>query len=422
MKKILLVALFLRLIFIFGGYHPDLGNHIDWGIKFWEYGPKSFYGQSIWNVSWPNQPPGNIYLWALMAKIKDGLGVFLWWLNVNLPVFPSNLLLFLEPKLHPALVKLPSIFSEIGIGWLIYLLVKKLKDDKTAKWASMIFLFNPITIYNSAIWGQTDGLINFFGLLSIYLFFIKKLTLGVFTFFLSLYLKTSLVIFTPIILILFLKQKYSFKQIAISFLSSLVLITTISLPFIHNQNPFRWLFDLYIVRVFGHQGNMLTANAFNLWALIFNVDFFRTDEGRFLFFNLGQWGRGLFSLISLITLVILLKGKLNWEKIFFSLMIVAFSAFVLLTNMHERYLYPVFPYLAILAVLNRRLIIFYFILVVFHLLNLYHLWYYPPLDTVQNFLSNGLTVKALSLGIILVYLVTLKFFVFSSINNAKIKK
>ena len=33
----------------------DLGNHLDWGAKFWEIGPARFYEYQFWQVSWPNQ-------------------------------------------------------------------------------------------------------------------------------------------------------------------------------------------------------------------------------------------------------------------------------------------------------------------------------------------------------------------------------
>jgi Gpi18-like mannosyltransferase len=422
MKKILILAFLIRAIFLFGGYHPDVGNHIDWGMKFWEYGPKKFYEQSFWGVSWPNQPPGTIYLWALIAKIKDFIWSFFWWLNVNIPLFPSNLLPFFETKLHPFLVKLPSIFSELGIGWLVYLIVRKLKNEKIAILSSVIFLFNPITFYNSAIWGQTDGLINFLGVLAIYLFLEKKSIWGVFSFFASLYFKTSLIIFSPIILALFFKQKVQLIKVLISVLTIFLAFSIISLPFVVHNNAFKWLYDLYLVRVFGHQGNMLTANAFNLWALLFGIDFSRTDQGHFLLFSFRQWGQFLFLLFNFPVFLVLVLRKVRWEIVFMGLVLIAFSAFLFLTNMHERYLYPLFPFLVILLGFYPNLIWSFIVLSIIHFLNLYNLWFYPKIGFLIGVLSwqNAVLVRILSFFLLIVYAYFFFFFL-KLLKSDKIK-
>ena len=96
MKKIVFFAFLIRLFLIFTRAHPDIGNHVDWGIKFWQYGPKNFYEQIFWGVSWPNQPVGSILLFAVMAKIYQFFfGVF-WHLNLKIAIFPS--FIFRRPK------------------------------------------------------------------------------------------------------------------------------------------------------------------------------------------------------------------------------------------------------------------------------------------------------------------------------------
>ncbi len=417
MKKILLLALIIRLVFIFGGYHPDLGNHVDWGIKFWEYGPSSFYEQSVWGVSWPNQPPGTVYLWATLAKLKEIFWGLLWWININIRLFPSNLMFFLETRLHPAMVKLPAIFSEIGIGWLIYLIVKRLKKEKMAKLASMIFLFNPITIYNSAIWGQTDGVISFFGLLAIYLFLVKKPFWVMFPFLISLYFKASLIILAPIILILLFKEKLRYDKLLASVLLPILVILLLSLPFVFNKNVFTWFFDLYLNKIFSRQGNMLTANAFNLWALLFGIDFTRTDQGQFLVFNFRQWGQGLFLILNLPVMLVLILRKTKWQKIFFALTLVSFSSFLFLTNMHERYLYLAFPYLSILVGFYPGFVWLFGTISIIHLLNLYNLWYYPRIEFLVGMLDwrGAALVRFLSLILLAFY----AYFFFVFLRNLK---
>ncbi|KKP31359.1 MAG: hypothetical protein UR21_C0010G0001, partial [Candidatus Woesebacteria bacterium GW2011_GWC2_31_9] len=74
---IFFVAFCFRLILSFLIWHPDLNNHFDWGIRFWQYGPAKFYTENVWNFTWPNQPPGTIYMFAGIRKFFEFIfGIF----------------------------------------------------------------------------------------------------------------------------------------------------------------------------------------------------------------------------------------------------------------------------------------------------------------------------------------------------------
>jgi Gpi18-like mannosyltransferase len=115
-------------------------------------------------------------------------------LNNTFSFFPSFIIPVLESNLHAWLVKLPFILSDIGLGYLIYKIVLKIKPNK-AILAASFFLFNPVLIYNSTIWGQTDSLINLFAILGIYLIFQKKYFPGIFIFLSGFLFKLSLIIY-----------------------------------------------------------------------------------------------------------------------------------------------------------------------------------------------------------------------------------
>lgn len=382
-KKIWVIffaAFLLRLILSFGPYHPDVGNHLDWGIKFWQVGPREFYENQFWRGSWANQPPGTIYIFALSRKIYEIIFAFLWWLNIRISAFPSFMIPFLQEKLYVSLVKLPAILADLGIGFLIYKFLRKLKDEKTARWGIIVFLFNPVIWYNSAVWGQTDAWVSFFGLWSIYLFWCKKPFWGIFIFLTSLYFKGSLLILLPVFLILFWKAEVMWWKKLLALLIIPLFFAYFSFPFVRWMSPMLWLYHLYRDRVFGHQGNMLTANAFNLWAFLFGIDFSRNDLGLFLGLTFKRWGQVIFILTSLPVLVTLWRQKKeSIEIVFWALALTAIFSFIFLTNMHERYLYPAFPYLTMLLLLNPTLKCPYFLLNAIFFLNLYHLWYIPDI-------------------------------------------
>ena len=163
--NILILALILRIVLvIISGYHPDILNHVDWGIRFLSLGPKKFYENIFWGVSWPNQPLATMLLFAFSAVSKNIIFGFIELLNQTFSFFPSFIIPFIESNINVWMVKLPFIFADIGLAFLIYKIVNKFRPS-VAKLAALFFLFNPIVIYNSTIWGQTDSLINLLAVL-----------------------------------------------------------------------------------------------------------------------------------------------------------------------------------------------------------------------------------------------------------------
>ena len=62
-------------------------------------------------------------------------------------------------------IKIPLIFADLATGYLLY---KIFKDKKGLK-AAALYIFNPVAIYVSAIYGQIDPLLVFFLLYSVYM-------------------------------------------------------------------------------------------------------------------------------------------------------------------------------------------------------------------------------------------------------------
>jgi len=412
--NILILALILRIIFvIISGYHPDILNHVDWGIRFLSLGSKNFYENIFWGVSWPNQPFGSMLLFALCAVLKNTLFGAIQFLNQTFSFFPSFIIPNIEQNLHIWLVKLPFILSDIGIGYLIYKIVAEFKPDRPAggpKYAVMaasLFLFNPVLIYNSAIWGQTDSLINLLALSGFYLIFKKHYFPGIILFLSSFLFKLSLIIYLPIFGLLLLKRIKDWKKFITPIIIFALSIFLLAMPFTFgDKNPFQWLWYMYTNRVLVRQGSMLNGNAFNFWSLIFSIDISKSEFGQF--FGLS------YQLISRISYIIFLipvwfkfiRSKDTLSNLLLALMISAFGSFIFLTNMHERYLYPIFPLITTLIFLPNSFIkkSHLIILSIIHFLNLYNLWFYPPISFLKNILisSNFLFCRVLSVILIVI--------------------
>jgi len=205
-KKLLLIfslALFLRLSLIFVAYHGDLNNNISWGKLAVERGLNGFYGfpsESFEKVNWeysaPNQPPLTILLFAGLRTVWLWVERFSWFLNNNIKIFPSGFIWFWELKGMILLVKLPSIFADLGIGLMIYhYVINKTKDERKALILTVVWLSNPIIWYNSSVWGQTDSVVNLLGLAGVLALMEKNLVRFVLFFSLSFLFKGSLGIF-----------------------------------------------------------------------------------------------------------------------------------------------------------------------------------------------------------------------------------
>ncbi len=410
MPLVLSLAFILRLLIVlFSASHPDLGNHLDWGNKFWQYGPQNFYTESVWNVSWPNQPIGSIYLFALLAKVNQSVLNFAWNLNLNFPLFPSKLIPLLNDHFHIWLVKLPFIVSDVLIGLALYLSLKK-KYPKVAPLATSLYLFNPAVIYNSAVWGQTDTIINLFSLSGLLLLLNKRYFWGIFLFLSSYLFKISLIIYLPVFLIILFIHRRDWSKWLLPFFSFLILLLLLPLPFSGFPNPFSWLIHLYRDLVFNRQGQMLSGNAFNLWGLFFGTDL--TLRNNILIFGLpaSLLGQFLFIIFSLPALLIFIRQKITLASTSRLLFIIVFTSFVFLTNIHERYLYPIFPLFPLLY-LSRFLSLFSIILLSsIHLVNLYNLWFYPNIPILRSTLefSNFLLPRLLSLLVLGIFL---KFYI-----------
>ncbi|EKD96200.1 MAG: hypothetical protein ACD_24C00145G0001, partial [uncultured bacterium] len=320
-------------------------------------------------------------------------------------IFPSKTVWFWDEKGMAFLIKLPSIIADLGIGWLIYryiIQISKFKNHNPQKaiFLASVWLFNPITWYNSSIWGQTDSIVNFLGLAAILQLLRKNLTLFLFFLTLSLLFKGSLAIFVPILLFVAISQRYSLTVWLKAVFFAFVATVLISVWFHPQFDLVFWLVNLYQKRILPGEIGYLTANAFNFWWLI--------DSGKrldsMIYFGLPArvWGFAIV-LAGISFIIFWLKRKINPRSLFVSLSIVSLLSFLFLTRVHERYLYPFFPAATILLSFNSILLIPYVVLVIIHLLNLYHLFWGPPIPVLINILENGQFKDILSLVTMVVF-------------------
>ena len=117
---------------------------------------------------------------------------------------------------------------------------------------------------------------------------------------------------------------------------------------------------------------------FNLWVILKGVNLSLPENLKIANISSKIIGEAIVILGAALILVKNISHN-NLKVLFSTCLLISFMVFLFLTNMHERYLYPVFPTYCILLGLNSRLfnLKFYFFLSLIHLLNLYNLWFLP---------------------------------------------
>lgn len=402
---ILLLALLLRCLLIFVGYHGDLNNNISWATLALERGLNGFYEGGNWSFSSPNQPPLTILLFYLVRTIWTILNSTFWQLNNNLGVFPSAFIWWWEKWGMIILIKLPSILADIGIGFFVYKLVGKISKNNVSTNIAIslasLWLFNPISWYNSSIWGQTDSIVNLLGIAAIYNLIENKILKFTILFTLSILFKGSLFILVPLLFAVIIVKNINYK-IWIKSLA-LILFTTVlvSVWFHPHIDLFNWLFDLYVRRFLPGEIGYLTANGFNFWWLINAGKVL--DSTSFLSIPFRIWGFVLVLPFYTFTVFKIMKSKSN-ENVLFGLALVAFGAFVFLTRIHERYLYPFFPFATTLLAFRPKLFNIYVISSLLYLINMFNLFWVPTMPTLRYILENTQLASIISILNLIIFI------------------
>lgn len=391
----LLLALLVRLFFLFPQYSGDVKNHLVWGNSFLK-SPDGFYALHFEGFNDANYPPLAIFLFALSNLLLLAFRNFFQYLNNLLPVFPSFLVpLFNHENIQYGFLKLPGIFADLGIGFLLFKFSSAVipgltrNPSKLPYVISALYLFNPAVIYLSSVWGQIEPVTNFFLLLSLYSAFVSSNTTKSFPrsgsqdperlrgksipnihsvysivfFTLAALTKQTALWFAPFYLFIWFKE-IPYKSLLSGAVSSLLLFFMCYLPF--GLLPLSAIMN-YFATLSGSSSGVSDA-AWNFWYLLFPSG--AEDSIRLGLFSVRQ-----ISIILLIFLLVLLLYKLskNYQPRTFLnyLFLWSLAIFFLQTRVHERHLAPALVFGLLAFVESPAWWLSYLGLSLFHFLNLF---------------------------------------------------
>lgn len=391
------IRLFVVLLAIQFREHPDVLRWKDWGRIAFLYGFSDTYTSAhLAFGTYPNNmPPGTLYVVSAMYWVWLQIGKLLSYIGI---APGSNA--WVNVVLLQIILRIPSLVADIGIGSIVYIFSYTFgRRQRDSIIAASLFLFNPVVIYNSAFWGQMDAINNFFGLLSLWLLVRQKYVASVFSLLCSLCVKFSLIFISPFIaLMLIVKQKNSIRLV-VSAIGVCIFVLAVS-AFPISREPFVWWWQYITHNATGEMTN-ITAFAFNVWWVIFHphlmfgssYDLTKVVDVWLVGAPLTQTTIGQLSLGNIaIGISALVQLPVYWwfftcakEKSMQAVLVISvftmlsLLSFLLLPQMHERYMYPAFAPLAILVGLGLPLRREFILLSLCNFVNLLIVWHPMPL-------------------------------------------
>jgi hypothetical protein len=132
------------ILFPGSGFESDLGSFSGWTRTLTEFGPGGFYA----NAGFADYPPGYLYVLWFVGSLASLLA----------PLFGSA-----PEAIIGTLIKLPPMLADVAVAAVLYRMVMRWSSEpgqnaaRLGLLAAGFYLFNPVTWYDSALWGQADA-------------------------------------------------------------------------------------------------------------------------------------------------------------------------------------------------------------------------------------------------------------------------
>jgi dolichyl-phosphate-mannose--protein O-mannosyl transferase/Gpi18-like mannosyltransferase len=412
---VLLGGLLLRLLIAYvimpgEGLGNDLRLFTTWATTLANVGPSHFYGTS----SFADYPPGYLYVLWLLGSVSSLIA----------GVVGSTTGEVIQP-----LLKLPAILVDVVIALLLYRALHRWRDERTGLIAAGIYLLVPVTWYDSAVWGQVDAFGALLLLVTVLLlidgwsegasgvamlaavtkpqYAIGLVVVG--SVLLGRHLLRRGTGPVPVLprrlaagsgvagrIGAWLTEQQGIGRLVTSAVTAAVVFIVVTAPF---DLPALASNDLAGIPLIGHIAgfasligsaaayyNVLTANAFNMWALVgptplthaIGHDYMWTFDTIQVLGPLtaATVGAGLLALLGLAVAVTLVFRDDRWT-IVLSLTVLAIGFYALPTRVHERYLFPTFVTGAVLAATSFRWRLWYVAAAVLNAANLHAIMTLP---------------------------------------------
>lgn len=421
---ILGIGLVARLILAYGlppffgspipgsGFKTDLDLFRYWADSLAQHGPVGFYDRGFF----ADYTPGYLYVLWLVGIVGSFIG------GVG------------------DLIKLPAIITDIALAYVVYSMVLELGvGERRAKLAALVVVVNPITWFDSVVWGQVDSFGTVFLLLAVRELWRGRGERSAILAVVAGLIKPQLAILVPVVAAVVIRralwpsggwgtepapaprglgwESRTTGAIRILTAGAAGLLTAIAmcLPF---GLPLAWPTGTSLVQLMFSTAAtypFITVNAYNGWALFGVADvngavnslatnsawiFDSPARDAAVWAQIGPLPAGLAGAAALLVLIalvtVLIARRPDRLTILVGTCVLALAFFAVPTRVHERYLYPLFGLAAILIAVSWRWRIAYLLASVATFLNMYVVLttLYPDNPSVRDWLGIGEAIRS----------------------------
>lgn len=299
------------LLFRIQGCHIDEACFSAWFNHAAQVGLYGFYDPP----NWCDYPPFNIHIFWVFGKLAQAIG-------------PGSL---------PFLIKLPQNLFDLATAVLIFYFLRQRLSFKVSLAVMAIYAFNPATIFDLAVWGQMDSIYTFFMVASLVTLLRSKYELSGGLLCFAILTKPQSIVLLPVVAYVILRNG-GWRRALSSSAVFIAIVFLVILAFNWN-NPITFLIERYS----GYSMYTYNSiNAYNFWALL---GFWKLDTVPHLGLTYQVWG--ILAFVAFVALVMWrLHRRYEPGAVIFAAFLLMFGFFMLMTRMHERYLFPVFALLA----------------------------------------------------------------------------
>ena len=318
------------------GFEADISFWKSWSLAAADHG-------IVWmahntNINYPPAFSYVLYLMGIVYRIfADPHNFNQYWYNHNY--------LFL------IIAKLPAILSDLAIGALIYIFFSRKKFPFLSDhfppplFLASLYLFNPVSILDGAIWGQVDSFGVLFTIVAVILLLNKKPGLASFIFIIGALTKLQNIIYIPVFY-LFILRFYNFETLKKSIFWSFIAFLVGTFPFVLAKD-----LDtvLYLLTSNADWFPLMSLNAHNLWWIVAGGRGMDVSDKLLAMgiINAKTMGLILFSGVYLFVMFLVwIKPKPG--NFILGLCLSVFGFFLFTTQSHERYSFPIVAFLPFL--------------------------------------------------------------------------
>ena len=334
---ITLAGLGLRLWFINDpGHVVDLGTFGQWALA---------AADNPWDRAYEatnaNYPPGALLFFELIGRVYRA-------------VAPLD-------RDHAALrvaLKLPSIIFDLAGGGVAYAIATRFTGARPALLAAVLVDLNPALVYDSSVWGQNDSITAVTALAAVWCVLARRRTFAWIVLAFAVLNKPPVIVLAPLFLVEAFatgdarERRARLAQTALGIGGALVCGYLVALPFYSEKSPiavYARMIEWYGV------GSSLypftSANGFNVYALA--GEFFMPDTLRVFFVPIKYWADLAF--VAVAAVIYARYARLRDDRALLeAAFLIMLAFFLVLTEMHERYLMYALTIVPPLAVLDRR--------------------------------------------------------------------